>query len=118
MIAHKDPKQTMKNLQTEFFADYLRNSEDAKSFLYTDNGKIRTMLKQISSKYDFIVVTTILQEDLEKPALISIRDITIIALVTLISTGFFLYHLLNLKLKPLEDSSFILKEMAEGNLTG
>ncbi len=118
VIAHKDPKQTMKNLQTEFFADYLRNSEDAKSFLYTDNGKIRTMLKQISSKYDFIVVTTILQEDLEKPALISIRDITIIALVTLISTGFFLYHLLNLKLKPLEDSSFILKEMAEGNLTG
>ncbi|HRG75296.1 MAG TPA: methyl-accepting chemotaxis protein [Leptospiraceae bacterium] len=118
VIAHKDPKQTMKNLQTESFGDYLKNSEDTKSFLYTDNGKIRTMLKQTSSKYDFIVVTTILQEDLEKPALISIRDISIIALFTLVGTGFFLYHLLNLKLRPLEDSSSILKQMAEGNLTG
>ncbi len=118
VIAHKDPKQIMKNKQTEFFADYLRDFEDKKSFLYTDDGNIRAMLKQISSKYNFIVVSTILQEDLEKPALVSIRDISIITLLTLVATGFFLYHLLNLKLKPLEDSSFILKQMAEGNLTG
>ena len=58
------------------------------------------------------------QDDLEKPALaLAQRDITIIAFITLFATGFFLYHLLNLKLHPLAESSRVLAEMENGNMT-
>lgn len=116
-IAHKNDKEIMKNLQNEIFAEFLRDPDLEKSFLYAQDGKFRTMRKQISSKYDFIAVSTILQDDLEKPALASIRDITLIAFITILCTGFFLYHLLNLKLKPLEESSLVLTKMADGNLS-
>jgi methyl-accepting chemotaxis protein len=116
-IAHKNEKEIMKNLKKEIFADFLKDPDLEKSFLYSQDGEIRIMRKQISSKYDFIAVSTILQDDLEKPALASIRDITIIAIITILFTGFFLYHLLNLKLKPLEESSVALTQMADGNLS-
>ncbi len=116
-ISHKNDKEIMKNLQNESFAEFLKDPDPEKSFLYAQDGKIRTMRKKTSSKFDFIAISTILQDDLEKPALASIRDITIIAIITILCTGFFLYNVLNLKLKPLDESSLLLTQMAEGNLS-
>lgn len=117
VIAHKDEKQIMKNKKDDPYSDFLKDSDIEKSFLYSEDGIIRSIRKQVSAKYDFIVATTIVQEDLERPALASTRDITIIAFITLFATGFFLYHLLNLKLHPLAESSRVLAEMEKGNMT-
>jgi hypothetical protein len=117
VIAHKDEKQIMKNKNDDPYSDFLKDSDIEKSFLYSEDGIIRSIRKQVSAKYDFIVATTIVQEDLERPALASTRDITIIAFITLFATGFFLYHLLNLKLHPLAESSRVLAEMEKGNMT-
>lgn len=117
IMADRDAKKVMNNLKGEPYAEFILNPEDKKSFLYSKDGQIRFIRKQVSSKYDFISISTALQDDLEKPALSSIRDIAILSFITLIGTGFFLYYLLNLKLGPLGESSKALAGMETGNLS-
>lgn len=117
VIAHKNNKKILKSLKEEPYSLYLQDTEDQKSYIFSSDGKIRFIRKQISSKYDFIAISTALQDDLEKPALSSIRNIGILSFLTLIATGFFLYHLLNLKLGPLAESSKALLKMENGNLS-
>lgn len=117
VIAHKNPKEAMADKSN---ADYAQATLEADSNIpmnYIEDGKIRFLKKKTSSKYDLIVLSNILQKDLEKPAFASIRDISIITIVSLILIGTFLYYILNLKLAELTNSSLILNKMAEGDLT-
>ena len=109
VIAHKESN-----------ADYARSVLEADSDLpinFREDDSIRFLKKKTSSKYDLIVVSNILQRDLELPAFSSIKDISVITLISLILISCFLYYILNLKLAELTNSSLTLNKMAEGDLT-
>ena len=117
VIAHKDSKQAMSDKSN---ADYARSVLEADSDLpinFREDDSIRFLKKKTSSKYDLIVVSNILQRDLELPAFSSIKDISVITLISLILISCFLYYILNLKLAELTNSSLTLNKMAEGDLT-
>ena len=123
MQIHPGSKSVRPNLQPFPFRKFLILAQvmlEADSNLpisYFEETTNRFLKKKTSPKYDLIVLSNILQRDLEKPAFDSVRDITIITIVSLFIIGVFLYYILNLKLNELTNSSVILNKMAEGDLT-
>ena len=117
VISHKDQKQIMSDRSNYDYAQQMTEVDNDLPINYYEDGVKRFLKKKTSNKYDFIALSTMQQLDIEKPAFASIRDITIITLISLFLIAVFLYYILNLKLSELSNSSIILNEMAEGDLT-
>ncbi len=115
-IANKDKSLIMYDYKKDNFADNLVKANDLELINFIHNHDSKFMIKKTSSKYDFIVLSTLPLEDVHNPVIQTAIKGLLISIICLFLIAVFFYFTFQRKFLYLTDSALKVSQMSKGNL--
>ncbi|MDX1958848.1 MAG: methyl-accepting chemotaxis protein [Leptospiraceae bacterium] len=116
VIAHTNKELVMKDFKKESFGPELVALKESETLNYFFTGKNKILMKQSSTKYDIVSITTLVVNDLLQPVLYVAEKILYTVLISIAMISLFLYFVINERVEKIQDSSILISDMSKGKL--
>jgi methyl-accepting chemotaxis protein len=113
---HPNPELMLRNVTSFSFGKKISESNPTQLTKYFFDGKNKMSVKEVSSLYGIVSLTTVNITDMELPALKNSLVMIGLVLFAVLFSGIVIHIVFFGKLKKLNQSALILESMAKGNI--